>query len=287
MKYPQNKLLSNKYIIKKLTEFWEEDLPNGDITTNSIIDDKKYIIAKIITVEKLVFAGEQIVPHCFTDTCKINLNIKDGNTIKSDTLIGTIKGPANIILSRERVMLNLLQRLCGIATLSKKYSSIAKPYNIKILDTRKTTPGIRLFEKYAVSVGGSFNHRSDLSSGILIKDNHLISAGSVKKAINMIKKTNTNLPIELEVDTIEQIHQALAMGVDGFLLDNMSSNKIKEAVSIIRNSNNGKNIFIEASGGINLENISSYVKTGIDAISIGALTHQARSKDIRLEFSQI
>jgi nicotinate-nucleotide pyrophosphorylase len=181
-------------------------------------------------------------------------------------------------------MLNLIQRLCGIATLSHEYAEIAKPSNVKILDTRKTTPGLRLFEKYAVAIGGAFNHRLNLSDGILIKDNHIVAAGSVTNAIISARKKGIHLPLELEVDNFDQIHEALKTGVDGFLLDNMKPETIRSAVSIIRASQNGEDVFIEASGGITLENIHPYLDTGINAISIGALTHQAVSKNIRLDF---
>ena len=198
--------------------------------------------------------------------------------------MGQIQGPTQIILSCERVMLNLIQRLCGIASLSRKYVQLAHSYDVKILDTRKTTPGLRLFEKYAIAIGGAYNHRLNLSEGILIKDNHISSAGSVSDALKTMKRSNLHLPVELEVDNFDQIREALIIGVDGFLLDNMSPNSIKEAVSIIRNSERGEDIFIEASGGITDKNIVSYLDTGIDAISIGAMTHSATNKDIRLEF---
>mgnify|MGYP001398308070 FL=1 len=181
-------------------------------------------------------------------------------------------------------MLNLIQRLCGIATTTRQYVELADPFNVKILDTRKTTPGLRLFEKYAVAIGGAYNHRLNLSDGILIKDNHIIAAGSVTKAIEYARNSSISLPLELEVDNLDQIQEALLIGVDGFLLDNMYIDKIRSAVSIIRESNNGYDIFIEASGGITLDNIYPYLGTGINAISVGALTHRATSKDICLDF---
>ena len=157
-------------------------------------------------------------------------------------------------------------------------------YNVKILDTRKTTPGLRLLEKYAVACGGCYNHRMNLSEGILIKDNHIVAAGSIKNAVTKIRKKNFNLAIELEVDNINQIKQGLRLGVKAFLLDNMDPVKIMEAISIIREFPYGNEIFIEASGGITIDNIQGYLETGVNAISIGALTHQIKSKDIRLEF---
>ena len=284
IEYPQNKHLSEEYIVAKISEFWKEDVPNGDQTTECTIPENTYIKAKIQAMEELVFAGEKIIPYCFGKECRVTINEEDGKLLSYGDVLGMVTGSAKEILSRERVMLNLIQRLCGIATLSRKYAKIANPFNVMILDTRKTTPGLRLFEKFAVAIGGSYNHRLNLSDGILIKDNHVIAAGSITRAIESAQKSNTNLPLELEVDNINQIKEAIKIGVDGFLLDNMDVNTIRLAVSIIRESENGDDIFIEASGGINIENIHPYLDTGINAISIGALTHQAKSKNIRLEF---
>jgi nicotinate-nucleotide pyrophosphorylase (carboxylating) len=282
--YFQYKKLPNKYILDKINSFLEEDIPDIDITTKHTVQKNATITAKILAAEDMIFSGEEIIDKCFGSTCKTKINCKNGQKVVADDIIGVIKGPSRTILSNERVMLNLIQRLCGITTISNEYAQLAKPYNIKILDTRKTTPGLRLFEKYAVSIGGAYNHRLNLSDGILIKDNHIISAGSITNAILAIKKINTQFSIELEVDNLNQIEEALKIGVDGFLLDNMNPNKIKKAVSLIRNEINGKNIFIEASGGITLNNILPYLQTGINAISIGALTHHAVSKDIKLNF---
>ena len=284
IEYPQHKKLSDEYIIGKIADFLVEDIPNGDITTESTTPDNSEITAEIHAVEKLVFAGSEIIPHCFGKNCQVTINYKNGAMLSKGDVIGVVTGSAREILSRERVMLNLIQRLCGIATLSHEYAEIAKPSNVKILDTRKTTPGLRLFEKYAVAIGGAFNHRLNLSDGILIKDNHIVAAGSVTNAIISARKKSIHLPLELEVDNFDQIHEALKTGVDGFLLDNMKPETIRSAVSIIRASQNGEDVFIEASGGITLENIHPYLDTGINAISIGALTHQAVSKNIRLDF---
>ena len=284
IEYPQHKKLSDEYIIGKINYFLAEDIPNGDITTESTTSDNSEITAEIHAVEKLIFAGSEIIPHCFGEKCQVKINHKNGAMLSNGDVVGVVTGSAREILSRERVMLNLIQRLCGIATLSHEYAEIANPFNVKILDTRKTTPGLRLFEKYAVAIGGAFNHRLNLSHGILIKDNHIIAAGSVTNAIESTRKKGIHLPLELEVDNFDQIHEALKIRVDGFLLDNMKPETIRSAVSIIRASQNGEDVFIEASGGITLENIHPYLDTGINAISIGALTHQAISKNIRLDF---
>jgi nicotinate-nucleotide pyrophosphorylase (carboxylating) len=287
IEYTQIRKLPEDYIIRKIKEFLDEDLPDGDITTESIFKkhhySKNHITAILQAEEDLIFAGEQLLPYFFDNKCEIKLFAQDGNTIKNNEVIAEINGLSDLILSRERVMLNLLQRLCGIATLTKKYSDIAKPYSVKILDTRKTTPGLRLFEKYAVTVGGGYNHRLDLSSGILIKDNHIKAAGGIKNAIELAKSNKKNLKVEIEVENLQEIKEALEVGVDGFLLDNMNPQKTKEMVNFIR-SNGNKEIFIESSGGINLENLKDYVTTGINAISSGALTHSVKSSNIHLEF---
>ena len=284
IEYSQYKHIPDEYIIAKLSEFWNEDIPKGDLATECTVSKNKHLKAEIQALQELVFVGKEIIPHCFGKDCQVAINQEDGNLLSSGDVLGIVSGSARDILSFERVMLNLIQRLCGIATLSRKYAQIAKPFNVKILDTRKTTPGLRLFEKCAVAIGGSYNHRLNLSEGILIKDNHIIAAGSIMGAIESTQKSSINLPLELEVDNIDQIKEALKIGVDGFLLDNMNADTVRLAVSTIRKTKNGDDIFIEASGGINLKNIQPYLDTGINAISIGALTHRAVSKDIRLEF---
>ena len=187
MEYTQHKQLSNEYIVAKIADFLAEDMPDGDKTTEGTIPEGVTISAEIQSGEELVFTGEKIIPHCFGENCQTTLNHNDGDYLLNGDVIGFVTGPAREILSRERVMLNLIQRLCGIATLTLEYAEIANPFNVKILDTRKTTPGLRLFEKYAVAVGGGYNHRLNLSDGILIKDNHIIAAGSVTKAIESVR----------------------------------------------------------------------------------------------------
>jgi len=277
--YKQYISLDKDTVIEKINTFLKEDLPNGDITTDATISNDTIVEASIVAMENMIFSGAEIIPHCFDANIKININ--DGDKVLQNQVIGIIQGNAKSILSRERVMLNIIQRLCGIATHTQSYVKLAEPFNIKILDTRKTTPGMRLFEKYAVKCGGGYNHRFNLSTGVLIKDNHIQSAGSITQ---VLKKIDRSKWIELEVDTIEQIHEGLENKVDGFLLDNMTPSKIKECVALIRSHSIGSDVFIEASGGINLNNIKPYLDTGIDGISIGALTHQIQSCDIKLEF---
>ena len=284
IQYKQHLEIPLEYIKEKISGFLLEDMPTGDVTTKIIIPKSEIITANIQAVENLIFAGEKIIPHCFGTECIIKLYKFDGDLVTSGENIGEIQGPSNVILSCERVMLNLIQRLCGIASIAYKYVQLADNVDVQILDTRKTTPGLRLFEKYAIAVGGAHNHRLNLSDGILIKDNHISSAGSVSAAIQSVKNTCTHLPLEIEVDSLEQLQEALKIGVDGFLLDNMHPDIVTQAVKIIRNTKNGAEIFIEASGGITEKNLKTYLNTGINAISIGAMTHGVKSKDIRLEF---
>ncbi|MBX3044037.1 MAG: carboxylating nicotinate-nucleotide diphosphorylase [Candidatus Kapabacteria bacterium] len=283
IEYPRFTKLPEKYIKSKIEDFLIEDSPSGDFTSLGTIPKDARCKAYIESQAEICFAGEQIVPAFFGDNSLVSMKICDGAKLHKGSIIAEIEGNASEILTKERIILNLIQRLSAIATLTNEYVQIAKPYNVKILDTRKTTPGLRLFEKYAVAVGGGYNHRLDLSSGILIKDNHIAASGSISNALNNIKKLNKGLPIELEVEDFMQIEEALLIGVDGFLLDNMSPETTFEAVKLIRNSQNGINIFIESSGGINLNTLPEYVKTGINAVSIGALTHGVKSADIHIE----
>jgi len=284
IQYPQQTELNGDYIRKKIEEFILEDLPSGDITTAGTVNNSSKSTAVIQAQDDLVFAGAMIVPYFFDESFNIEMLQQDGDFVKNGTILFKVSGKTSHILSVERVMLNLLQRLSGIATMTRKYVEIAKLYGVKILDTRKTTPGLRLFEKYAVTVGGGTNHRLDLSSGILIKDNHIKAAGSIKKAIEIIRQINYDKPVEVEVENFEELQEGLSAGADGFLLDNMSPEKIIKAVEIIRMFPNGEQLFVEASGGINLSNLKAYVSTGVNAISTGAITHSVKAANIHLEF---
>jgi nicotinate-nucleotide pyrophosphorylase (carboxylating) len=270
----------------KINEFIKEDVPNGDITTHTTVTEDKVVSAKMIAMESFIFCGEEYLPSCFPRACITKVVAKDGVNVKSGDVLAHIDGPANQILTFERVILNLTQRLCGISTETYKYCKLDLPKGFKVMDTRKTTPGLRLFEKHAVSVGGGWNHRLDLSSAILIKDNHIQAAGSIEKTLNNIKnQNNRDVPIELEVDTINQLREGLKYDLDGFLLDNMKPEEVKKCVELIRKEPNGEMFFIEASGGINFETLESYAGTGIDGVSMSAITANAPSVDIKLEFN--
>lgn len=284
IKYPQIKSIDKEYINLKLNEFLQEDSPNGDITSLFSIEPKTEGVSIMNAKEDLVFVGEQIIKNFFDDSFKIEFFCQDGDNVKKDEQICRIEGNIHEILRKERIFLNLVQRLSGIATITKKLVQLAEPYGVKVLDTRKTTPGLRVFERYAVSMAGGQNHRFNLSEGILIKDNHLSSSKlSIADLVKKIKLENKdNYPIQLEVDTLEQVKDGIIAKVDGFLLDNMTPDQCIEAVQLVKASKSS--IFLEASGGINSDNLTGYLPTGIDAVSIGALTHSVKSADINLEF---
>jgi nicotinate-nucleotide pyrophosphorylase (carboxylating) len=263
----------------------QEDVGSGDITTRACVADSRVSKADIIAREEFVLAGMPIVEELLSlvDT---NLHFiersDDGRVLRKDEVIATIEGKTASILTVERTALNILQRLSGIATLTRKFVEEVQGTGVKILDTRKTTPNMRVLEKYAVKVGGGFNHRMGLYDGILIKDNHIKAAGGIKEAVRRVRDYGTRmLKIEVEVETMEQVEEAIQAGVDIIMLDNMSLSAIREAVKLIRQSN--PYIMIEVSGGVNLDNVRILAETGVDFISVGALTHSARAVDISLE----
>tara|TARA_Y100001935_G_scaffold53140_1_gene44343 strand:- start:3456 stop:4301 length:846 start_codon:yes stop_codon:yes gene_type:complete len=280
MLYSQIKGISKKTIRQKLKEFFEEDDIKNDITTNTFIDKNENIKANFVAEFEGVFCGEKIIENAFSKKVRTTTFIKDGLKVKEGYLLAEVVGPSEEILRKERVVLNLIQRMCGIATETNKYAQKAFRKNIKILDTRKTTPGIRIFEKYASKCGGGFNHRFNLSKGVMIKDNHI---GANKGISSIFKKSKKiNAPIQVEIDTLKQLQKVLEYKVDAVLLDNMNSLEIKECIKAIKES--GKKIFIEVSGGINYKTLNKYLIKGVDAISIGATIHQATFKNIKLEF---
>ena len=282
IKYNQIKEIPIEYLNSKINEYLEEDSPRGDITTEGTISADSTVVAQLIAKDNLVLSGRNVLEAIFDENTQINCNFMDGDIVSNRDIIATISGNSIEILRKERIFLNLMQRMSGIATTTKRYVDIAKPHNVVVLDTRKTTPGLRMFEKYSVCMGGGQNHRYSLSTGILIKDNHIVAAGGVKEAVLGCKELDSTLPIQIEVATKEQIPNAIESGADGLLLDNMLPEYLAESVKFAKDIKN--NIFLEASGGITLENLSGYVTTGIDAVSVGALTHSVKSSDISLKF---
>lgn len=258
-----------------------EDLGDGDVTTNSLATEKEDSKAVIRAKAKGVIAGLPIAKRVFQKldpTVVCVDNIGDGEDIKPGDILSEINGGTRALLSGERLALNILQRLSGIATLTSKYVKAVEGLPVKILDTRKTAPGLRILDKYAVSVGGGFNHRFGLFDGVLIKDNHIAIAGGIQEAVAVIrKKYKQKYKIEVETSDLEQVKEALIAGADIIMLDNMSPEQMKKAVRLI-----DRNALVEASGGINLKNVRGVAETGVDFISVGALTHSAPALDIGL-----
>ncbi|MFC1481338.1 carboxylating nicotinate-nucleotide diphosphorylase [Candidatus Neomarinimicrobiota bacterium] len=275
--------LPQDWVKEQIHQFLQEDAPAGDLTTAGLPNQAREVTGQLEAASEMIFAGQQILDACFGEQCVVNCHFEDGAQVLPGEIIAEVQGPAGAILTRERITLNLLQRLCGIATTTRQYAKILEPYDMVVLDTRKTTPGLRLFEKYAVAAGGGQNHRLNLSSGVLIKDNHLQLTSSIGDLVGNIRTANPQMVIELEVEDIDQLHAGLEAGCNAFLLDNMEPDKAAKFVRAIRDYPGGESIFVEASGGITLENLASYSDTGIDGISVGALTHHIVSADIRLE----
>ena len=205
--------------------------------------------------------------------------VEDGTPVERMTVVAVVSGPLRAILTGERVALNFLGRLSGIATLTRSYVDAVAGTGVAILDTRKTTPGLRLLEKHAVACGGGRNHRFGLDDAVLVKDNHLAAAGSVRAAVERLRAA-TDLPVEVECDTLAQVSEALAAGVDAILLDNMTTDELVAAVTAVQGRAR-----IEASGGVTFDNVRAIAETGVDEISIGALTHSVRSLDVSLELT--
>jgi len=261
----------------------EEDLGHGDITSSLIIGDEK-ASAHIIAKEAFILAGMPFLSDVFDSVggaVKIDLLFAEGTRIVKGDILARLSGLAKSLLAGERVALNILQHLSGIATTTGNFVEEVKGLPVRIVDTRKTTPGMRLLEKYAVTVGGGANHRFGLYDGILIKDNHIKIAGGVKQAIGLTKKAPHLLKIEVEVKDMDELKAALDAGVDVIMLDNMSIVEMQTAVKIARACNN--KILLEASGNVNLQNVRDIAETGVDIISVGAITHSARAVDISMK----
>ena len=281
-RFKQHKELPIKYIQHKLKEFFNEDDIDNDLTTQLIFSSEKETEAVFIAKENLVFAGKAIIKEAFFN-CKIICIAEDGDMIAKGQVIAKIKGDIRSILKKERVVLNLIQRLSAIATKVSKLVQITKEKGIELLDTRKTTPGLRLFEKFAVVVGGGTNHRFNLSSAIMLKDNHLSHTSSILKSVNQIKDLVKGKDIQVEADTMNQVNQILKSGASSILLDNFKPKELAEVVHKIRTHPKGKNIYIELSGGITEQTLESFCILGVDGISMGALTHNVKSVDISLD----
>lgn len=265
-----------------LLQALQEDITSEDITTNAVMREAKAGEVDLICKENGVIAGLQVYARVFELLdCETvtELYVKDGDFVKKGQLMGKVRGDIRVLLSGERVALNYLQRMSGIATYTRQIADLLKGSRTKLLDTRKTTPNMRVFEKYAVKVGGGYNHRYNLSDGILLKDNHIGAAGSVTKAIQMAKEYAPFVrKIEIEVENLEMVKEAVEAGADIIMLDNMTPDMMREAVALI----DGR-AETECSGNVTRENVDRLVEIGVDYISSGALTHSSPILDISMK----
>ncbi len=260
-----------------------EDIGSGDITTDNIFSEEQKGSVEIIARQAGVIAGLPVVLAVFRKLdpgIECNFFVPEGEKVEDETVLAQVSGRVRPLLSGERTALNFLQQMSAIATKTAAFVEKAAPYNVKILDTRKTVPGLRLLAKYAVKMGGGYNHRFGLYDAVLIKDNHIIAAGSIKNAVLMLKnKLPEKTTIEVETETLREVREALEAGADIIMLDNMSIEAMKEAVSLAK----GKAI-LEASGGITLATVEKVAETGVDHISVGELTNSVDALDISIEW---
>ena len=267
-----------------LRHFLAEDLEHGDITTEAIFSpadqsEACFIARHPMTVVGMVTVATRVFQLLDANICCEN-GVADGSRVEQGAELLHFRGATRTLLRGERVALNLVQRLCGIATLTSAFHDAVKHTKAKIVDTRKTTPGLRLLEKYAVRVSGGHNHRYSLSDGVLIKDNHIAACGSVTEAVRRVRaRVPHTINVEVETDTLVQVEECLACGVGVIMLDNMDLVTMRQAVALI----DGRAI-IEASGGVNLQTVRGIAETGVDIISVGALTHSARACDIGMDW---
>lgn len=266
---------------KLIARALEEDLGHGDVTTSAILSSNEGGNAQAVAKEDMVVAGTDVFKAVFLSVDSrigFHTDCHDGATVKKGAILAEISGAIRNILIAERVALNFFQRLCGIATLTHKYVEAVKGTRAKIVDTRKTTPCLRDLEKYAVRMGGGFNHRFGLDGGVLIKDNHISAAGGITNAVSGVRNNiPLTLKIEVEVKDLKEVEEALASGVDVIMLDNMETEEMRKAVLLIEDR-----AIVEASGNVTLERVRQIADTGVDYISVGALTHSAPAADISL-----
>jgi nicotinate-nucleotide pyrophosphorylase (carboxylating) len=259
-----------------------EDVGSGDLTTDAIVPEGQIATATLLLQQPGVVSGIPVVEavlRALDAEVQVRALVPEGAWVDDVPVrVAELEGSARALLTGERVALNLFARLCGIATLTRRYVDLVAGTGATILDTRKTTPGLRALEKYAVRCGGGTNHRMGLDDAILIKDNHVRIAGGIEPALAAVRAAGSGLPVEIEADTLEQVEQALAAGAARILLDNMSPAEAARAVELVQGR-----ALLEASGGIDEDSVRTYAETGVDFISIGALTHGARSLHVSLE----
>jgi nicotinate-nucleotide pyrophosphorylase (carboxylating) len=275
--------LENGEVMSAVGEFLAEDIGRGDITTTATVPPDTRGLGRFLAKEDLVICGldvaEAVFFHLDPDSSEIETSYSDGDFVKSGTVFATLKGFADVLLVGERTALNLIQRMSGIATLTRQYVKAVEGTNASIVDTRKTTPGLRMIEKYAVTIGGGKNHRMGLDDGVLIKDNHIALAGGITEAVSAAKFRVGHLhKIEVEITNWAQLREAIEAGAEIVMLDNQTPEEAAKLVQMARNINPA--VLVEASGGMDLDKVRSYAEAGVDLISVGRLTHSARAVDI-------
>jgi nicotinate-nucleotide pyrophosphorylase (carboxylating) len=280
--------LDPAFVRAEVRRFLAEDIGSGDITTAWTVPDGKTASGWIVARQTCVVAGLPIAEAVFAELdarVAADARVSDGTRVEPEARLMRLSGPAAAILTGERVALNLLQRLSGVATVTRRYADEVAGTRASVSDTRKTTPGLRIFEKYAVRVGGGRNHRLGLYDAVLIKDNHVAAAGGVTAALEAVAaRRRRDVVVQVEVDSLEQLREALDAGARALLLDNMTPAETARAVAMVRRRPQGGAVWIESSGGITLANIRTYAEAGVDTISVGALTHSAPAADIALDF---
>ena len=278
--------LAQRTLHELASRFLDEDIGFGDITTMAVATAESRGEGHLVAKDRLVLAGLEVaraVFHTADPAVSLRSTARDGDRLEPGDVFAELSGPALGLLTAERVALNLIQRLSGVATLTRRYVDAVRHTKARIIDTRKTTPGLRLLEKYAVRVGGGHNHRFGLADGVLIKENHIVIAGGITRAIALVRANISHLQkIEVEIERLDQIPEALEAGAEVILLDNLTPAQTHEAVRLVRQTPGAEGVLLETSGGVTLETVKEYAEAGVDLISSGALTHSAPATDISL-----
>ena len=282
--------LDNSELAMQIGEFLAEDIGRGDITTQACVNQEVRGMGKFLAKENLVVCGlavaEAVFLHLDEESPDIETTANEGDEVEAGTVFATLKGFADVLLTGERVALNILQRMSGVATLTRQYVKAIEGTKAQIIDTRKTTPGLRMLEKYAVTVGGGKNHRMGLDDGVLIKDNHIARAGGITEAVVRTKQKVGHLhKIEVEISNWAQLREAIEAGADIIMLDNQTPEEARKLVEMARQINPA--VLLEASGGMDLDRVRSFAEAGVDLISVGRLTHSAKAVDISFKIQTI
>lgn len=281
--------LESADVMRAVGDFLAEDIGRGDITTTATVPHDTRGLGRFLAKEDIVLCGlmvaEAVFVHLDPEVDEMETSSVDGDEIASGTVFATLKGYADVLLVGERTALNLIQRMSGIATLTRAYVKAIEGTNAQIVDTRKTTPGLRMLEKYAVTIGGGKNHRMGLDDGVLIKDNHIALAGGITEAVQGAKNSVGHLhKIEVEITNWAQLREAIEAGAEIVMLDNQTPEEAAKLVQMARDLN--PNVMIEASGGMDLDRVRSFAEAGVDLISVGRITHSARAVDISFKIQQ-